>query len=265
MKPLISRAQFDRIAAGLPEAVRDAIAANVEIAPDAPERVVDRALLDRITRATGPKGEARAGLNLDHGWMVRRFNELFAQQGFRDRLLPGRMARVTAPRYGSGPGHAWATDETNAELFRRWQAVVAAFNGGRQSGKTEAMRRFADEAERLTGVRPAYARADVNGDLVIAEDGTTLRDAAEWMKVCDALDSPPAQWLDADEFAASLMQDSSAAAKQERRRFRLNGQEPEPDPRRLRELRRAVREDIEQLADRTGTPRHLLPFDDDDD
>ncbi|MER5608362.1 hypothetical protein AB0F93_00200 [Micromonospora tulbaghiae] len=128
----------------------------------------------------GPVIPPRRSLNprvqVDQQRVGDRYLELLAAQR--------RPVRVARPRSGSDGSYSWVVDETNAEFFRRWQAVLDAHRGGaRKGGKSTALARFLDEAERVTGVRPTHVRAHANGDVSVAADGAHQGEPGQWRTV----------------------------------------------------------------------------------
>lgn len=260
MKPVISRAQLDRITAALPDAMRDQVAANVDVYPDAPERVIDHDLLRQLVHISPPPrwALARGRIQVDQERIKNRFLELLAEQ---EGIVPSERARPAPRQRGAEPAFT-AVDETSDRALARW-------SGGRQSGKITEMQRWADEMERVTGVRPTTVSVHRHQDEELPQQwrkaGYTGGGGEVWTApigtpIPDPADQRPAQWLDVDEITGEVFAEAKLDSF---RREQLNEWRQEPDPDRLREIRRACREDVLQLADEAGIPRDLLPDPDD--
>lgn len=184
MKPLISRGQFDRFAKVLTDEQRHELADSVQLYPDHYD----------------PAG----GVRIDQERIKIRYLELLAERVFHDSLVPSQPALPGAPRRGAEPAFT-ATDEGHAELLRRWQEVRKQF-GARQDGKAEAMRRLADECERVTGVRPDTISVQASGTLSVAPIGADVHDPDSWAVVgheLELLRDPVRGWPKTPEAAAA--------------------------------------------------------------
>lgn len=210
--------------------------------------------------ATAWAADPAHGIRVDQQRIGDRFLELLAERR--------RPVLVTRPRISRGPLYQIVVDETHAEFFRRWEAVLDSFrHGGRQGGKTEAMTRFLDEAERLTGVRPTHIRANLRGDVSIAADGADVDDPAAWTKVGNPLDLVPAEPL------AEKMPDpwrevgytdgggtvwvAPAGTPWPRQRAQGWSKEPLGDEK-MEAIRAACQEAVLRLADELGLPRRFF-------
>lgn len=253
MKPLISRGVFARITAGMTDTERAELAANVEFYadPDLVDRYVGR---DLVHISPPPRSQlGREQIHVDQERIKDRFLELLAEQ---QGMVPSERARPAPRQRGAEPAFT-AVDETSDRALARW-------SGGRQSGKVTEMQRWADEMEKVTGVRPTTVSAHRRPgqempqpwkDAGCISGGGQVWTAPVGTPVPDPAERHPAQWLDVDEITGEVF---AEAKRDSFRRECLNGWRQEPESDRLREIRRACREAVFQLADEAGIPRHLL-------
>lgn len=255
MKPLISRGVFARITAGMTDADRAELAANVEFYEDPDPALVDDLLRRLVHISPPPRSQlGREQIHVDQERIKDRFLELLAEQ---QGMVPSERARPAPRQRGAEPAFA-AVDETSDRALARW-------SGGRQSGKTREMQRWAGEMERVTGVRPTTVSAHRHpGQQMpppwknagyISGGGGQVWTAPVGTPVPDPTERHPAQWLDVDEITGEVFAEGK---RDSFRRECLNGWRQESESDRLREIRRACREAVFQLADEAGIPRHLL-------